>query len=237
MGGDSGTVYSLYKIVKQILYHIYTEKCKGGWGYDKIRIYINGSSEMSTKVVDKGTKIVAISGTARFKIGHACPKCRCDDWVKASPAMQKGVATGKVVYKCRVCDATRKAKYRKANADVVKAYNAEYRKANAAAIKVYKADWKKENSGKANATAAKRRATKLNSTPRWLTKKDLAKIKKIYEDCPSGYQVDHILPLQGKRICGLHVPSNLKAIPASENASKCNREPDWTKKWQPGLHP
>ena len=66
---------------------------------------------------------------------------------------------------------------------------------------------------------ANRRASKLRATPAWA---DFDKIKSIYDNCPTGYHVDHIIPLQGKYICGLHVETNLQYLPASENISKRN---------------
>lgn len=74
-----------------------------------------------------------------------------------------------------------------------------------------------------NAKEAKRRAVKLQRTPKWLTKEDHQKIKNIYENCPKGYHVDHIIPLQGKNISGLHVPSNLTYLPATDNRKKSNK--------------
>ena len=74
-----------------------------------------------------------------------------------------------------------------------------------------------------DAKRVRRRATQLNATPKWLTKNDKEKIRKIYAKCPKGYHVDHIVPLKGKDVCGLHVPSNLRIITAHKNQSKGNR--------------
>jgi hypothetical protein len=72
--------------------------------------------------------------------------------------------------------------------------------------------------------SAKRKANKLNATPSWA---DLQKIKEIYDNCPEGYHVDHIIPLQGMYVCGLHVENNLQYLSASENTSKGNKYKYW----------
>ena len=70
------------------------------------------------------------------------------------------------------------------------------------------------------AITAKRRALKLKATPKFA---NLEKIKEIYKNCPQGYTVDHIVPLQGKVVCGLHVEWNLQYLTPSENSSKSNK--------------
>ena len=70
------------------------------------------------------------------------------------------------------------------------------------------------------AITAKRRALKLKATPKFA---NLNKIKEIYKNCPKGYVVDHIVPLQGKEVCGLHVEWNLQYLTPSDNSSKSNK--------------
>ncbi len=74
--------------------------------------------------------------------------------------------------------------------------------------------------------SAKRRASKLQATPPWLDEGMLAEIEMIYLCCPEGYHVDHIHPLQGKDICGLHVPWNLQYLTTEENLRKSNKYRD-----------
>lgn len=95
------------------------------------------------------------------------------------------------------------------------------------------AKWRIENKEKYNniikLAAAKRRAIFLNSIPHWLSDSSHSAIKKIYSSCPSGMAVDHIVPLNSKLVCGLHVPWNLQYLSISENSSKGNRW--WPDDW------
>jgi hypothetical protein len=67
---------------------------------------------------------------------------------------------------------------------------------------------------------AKRRAAKLQAIPPWA---DLEAIKQFYLNCPEGYEVDHIYPLQGETICGLHTIENLQYLTVHANRSKGNK--------------
>jgi hypothetical protein len=71
-----------------------------------------------------------------------------------------------------------------------------------------------------NFSNAKRRAAKLQRTPAWA---DLEAIKQFYLNCPKGYHVDHIVPLQGVNVSGFHVLNNLQYLSASENLRKSNK--------------
>lgn len=81
--------------------------------------------------------------------------------------------------------------------------------------------WRRLNMGKVLATIHKRNAVKLQAVPLWA---DLEKIKQIFiEASRLGLTVDHVIPLQGKLVCGLHVHNNLQLLTKSENSKKGNR--------------
>ena len=80
-----------------------------------------------------------------------------------------------------------------------------------------------------NAQEAKRRARKLSATPKWLTEEhhnEMLYCYSVAKDCEiltgDKYHVDHIVPLQGEFVCGLHVPWNLQVLPANLNIAKGN---------------
>jgi hypothetical protein len=89
------------------------------------------------------------------------------------------------------------------------------------------AEWVKRNPGKVNATTARRRAKLAQATPPWA---DHDAIRVVYEMAAAHtdlfgipYHVDHIVPLAGKNVCGLHVPANLQILPGRDNQRKGNR--------------
>jgi len=74
------------------------------------------------------------------------------------------------------------------------------------------------------------RAAKRNAVPKWINEDLKQEIQKFYvearlktRDTGTKYEVDHIVPLMGEKVCGLHVPWNLRVITQFENRSKQNR--------------
>lgn len=89
--------------------------------------------------------------------------------------------------------------------------------------------WKENNRGRHNSNCMKRHSSKLKATPVWLDELMLLYIDEVYDKCQRislltniEHHVDHIVPLKGKLVCGLHVPWNLQILSASENCSKRN---------------
>jgi 5-methylcytosine-specific restriction endonuclease McrA len=101
---------------------------------------------------------------------------------------------------------------------------------NLASERQARREYYKDNKEAYYARKAKRRASLLNRTPLWLSEADLKQISEIYNRCSLlnkqgtvKHEVDHIVPLQGETVSGLHVPWNLQIIPMLENRSKGNR--------------
>lgn len=155
--------------------------------------------------------------------------------------------------RCESCrrDDDRNSEYRKnyakENSEKIKAYKADYRKRYgkelylkerasrdpdkfARYLKEYGKEYRKNNKAKINLWAANRRSAKQRRTPAWLTETDRAAILAQYERAESltrktgvEYHVDHVIPLQGELVSGLHVPENLRVITAKKNLEKSKR--------------
>ncbi len=90
--------------------------------------------------------------------------------------------------------------------------------------------WRKANPERGAFDTNLRRSRKLNATPYWITVSQKQEILEKYTQAKrltmmTGilYHVDHIEPLKGKYVCGLHVPWNLQLLSYEENAEKGNR--------------
>lgn len=79
----------------------------------------------------------------------------------------------------------------------------------------------RKNRGYRNAQEAARRASKIHATPSWVDKTALNAV--YLEAKRRSLTVDHIVPLRGKLVCGLHVPWNLQLLTLSENSRKKNQ--------------
>jgi hypothetical protein len=109
--------------------------------------------------------------------------------------------------------------YRNNNKEQLSLRKKLYYRKNKNRLKKYYENWKQKNRKSLNAIYTKHKLTRSFRVPKW---SDLGKIKEIYKNCPDGYQVDHIVPLKGKTVSGLHVPNNLQYLTPKENMLKKN---------------
>lgn len=153
-------------------------------------------------------------------------------------------------FRNRNCNSPKKKAYKKkwldSNRDKVNAYGREYTKRhpekrraaekswkerNADKVKEYNRKsgkkWSSNNKGTRAASVRARQIAKLQRTPPWA---DLEAIAEIYREAQRitaetgiPHEVDHIYPLQGRTVSGLHVSWNLQIIPRSINRSKGNK--------------
>jgi hypothetical protein len=109
--------------------------------------------------------------------------------------------------------------------ETMRAWHSEYRTLNAETLRPKRRQWELDNAALLRANNIRRRHSEEQRTPAWV---DMESLNQIYRDCPTGMEVDHIVPLKGKTlegypISGLHVPWNLQYLPRSANRAKKNR--------------
>lgn len=134
--------------------------------------------------------------------------------------------------KCQECHSLfNKLRYYEKKKDVgwlttTRAKERRYRENPENRIKINKtiSIWGQLNKGRRNANASKRRAYISDRVPPWA---DLKKIERVYTMCrklcnglAGAFHVDHIVPLRGKLVSGLHVSWNLQILPETENLVK-----------------
>ncbi len=125
---------------------------------------------------------------------------------------------------------TQKKQYREKNKEVLKEYYRKYATNNREKINTNSANWRKRNLFKDSFLRAEKRALKLNATPKWLSADQKQQVEYFYwlardlkVTTGQEYHVDHIIPLKGKVVCGLHVPWNLQILPFDLNIKKGNK--------------
>ncbi len=183
----------------------------------------------------------------KSKVGATCKTCstrQAIEWNKNN--VEKVKAQGRVWREAnREYDTARKMEWAKKHPDSKKLADKKsyernkqrrletvgrYRLLNQEAVKTRSKLWRASNPDYIHAKNKERHAAKLQRLPKWLTAEDLRQIQDIYAECrklsiESGvaHHVDHFYPLQGEKVSGLHVPSNLQIVTAKENLSKKNK--------------
>jgi len=149
-----------------------------------------------------------------------CKECRSKVHKKRYYAKQKEILTSIKVPEVRARRAEAAKRWRARNPEKVRKNNQIQYEKNREEMLAYQSAWRRANKSRVNEYKANRRAKQLQATPSWA---DREAIQAVFDSCPEGYHVDHIIPLQGENVCGLHIAENLKPIPAKENLSKSNK--------------
>ena len=195
-------------------------------------------------------------GESRYFTGKPCRHGHIADRITASGSCVACIKEREQGYsqKSRAKNGERikqaKKKYCDENKDKTRARCRAWYLANRAKAIQRTADWKKANPEQAKIHAregnirnaptkamhvANRRAMKASATPAWA---DHDAIKSVYKHvpfldkiCGVKHHVDHIIPLNGENVCGLHVEYNLQILPAAINVAKGNRLVEDMSEW------
>jgi len=176
--------------------------------------------------IGRGEKLPVSKGAGLTAKGRACEVCKVDISSMRSDA--------------RFCSRKHKAVANGANRNYAQEYQTNKDLRQKQAMVYYYADHEKSKELQRNrqknrldfcaAYEAKRRAEKMQRTPKWLTEHDLKVMNGFYSiaamltrENKEPWHVDHIIPLRGEKVSGLHVPSNLQVMRGVENVGKNNR--------------
>lgn len=155
-----------------------------------------------------------------------CVKCGEDDWVP----------NGKTYLRCNTClKRQRRDRYeaRKdeilaknklwhdANPEKLKEAKKKWRDGNPERCKEAKKGWMDKNKGRVREYCANRRASLIKATPAWADREEMKYVHSLAHE--RGLVVDHMVPLNSEKVCGLNTPDNLRCISEALNARKGNR--------------
>jgi 5-methylcytosine-specific restriction endonuclease McrA len=157
------------------------------------------------------------------KTKGACIECLKVEWAQAA---ETRVDYFKEYNKSEAGQEVKQRYYEKNRAQVIARAQAR----PMAEKQLYKITYKQNNPDLYKALTSFRRRRFRDATPHWLTHKQKSEIRQLYriaitmsQTTGERYVVDHIIPLQGESVCGLHVPWNLRVITQEENLAKSNK--------------
>lgn len=169
---------------------------------------------------------------SEFRSGNICKSCHnknAREW-RVNNLEKSKEASNKWKRKNLEKNNILREKWELSNIEHRKELNKNWQLINKEYISAYIKAKRQANPEIVNAQNAKRRSAKLKRTPNWLTSEDWSAIQAFYTEAARlsrvtgiPHEVDHIIPLQGKIVSGLHVPSNLQILTESENCSKNNK--------------
>lgn len=117
---------------------------------------------------------------------------------------------------CKICQAFLSLLWRRNNPDKAKAYY----QSNKERMDNNSLRWLSNNRKDHLHFGKLSKFRKMNRVPYWVNANEL---REIYVNCPDRMEVDHIVPIRGENVSGLHVPWNLQYLTKEDNRSKNNR--------------
>jgi 5-methylcytosine-specific restriction endonuclease McrA len=118
-------------------------------------------------------------------------------------------------------------RWKQENPDKARGYTQAYRDRDPERAKAIFSRWLRRYPEKNAARIAKYRVAREQACPPWVDHAEIAKVYaeavRLSQETGIPHEVDHVIPLQHRLVCGLHVPWNLRAIPATENQRKSNK--------------
>jgi 5-methylcytosine-specific restriction endonuclease McrA len=179
-------------------------------------------AEINLKICTKCKEAKPFSEFGKAKLGKdglraICKKCHsAEGSQRQSENKEQYSAYGKI--------------YREREKDRISEQRAIHTAQNRTRLAEYGKQWAKDNPGKVNAKTARRRAARIKAMPKWLTKVQHQEMEALYVEAARltketgiPHEVDHIVPLQGKKVRGLHVPWNLRVITQEDNRRKSRK--------------
>ena len=131
------------------------------------------------------------------------------------------------------------AKYREANRDICVQRSKDSQAKNRAHYSAVSIKWQKDNrernlenrrklyakNSAKDIARSRRRQGRIRHGEMIMSQAEAAEVQGLYDFCRifSGFEVDHIIPLNGEFVSGLHVLKNLQVLSVSENRSKSNK--------------
>jgi hypothetical protein len=154
--------------------------------------------------------------SSKVLVGAPCKRCGCQEhWLSSGGCVECARVRGRTPEqraRTRAWYAAHKEEHKKTRDS--------HRARNKAKIHAYNSAYRKANLGLYTAHGQAYRLRKKKAMPAWAEEEA---ISRFYEARPEGHHVDHVIPLRGRTVSGLHVLANLQYLPALENNKKGNR--------------
>lgn len=183
--------------------------------------------DKSTKVCtscgeDKDLLLFSKKSSGKFGRNAQCKVCKSAYYTKTKVERKVAQKLYRDTPENKELAKVRSSVWRKDNPDLVVANNKKYFR------KHYL-----ENKEKYFFKAGLRDSRVKQATPVWANLEDIFRVyklcRRISKETGIPHEVDHVIPLQGKNVCGLHTFKNLRIIPRKNNRQKSNT---WIGEWE-----